>query len=205
MRSNSAACSNTSAMCRYSATFGSMEESSSYPRSTTACNRAAVTESPVAKSVTSHPRATSPSAMLPATVSQAPYRRGGVRQATGERMAILLGSTIDLQVQRSLHARLSSTGIPARHRRRQIGIEPCGNCDVSVGHRETARRIVPSPTDPRQIHFGPRVHVGNFCTRRSAFITTHEPGGDSHNAANIAEQYGQIAAGSLHGAQRLFR
>ena len=34
-------------------------------------------------------RATSPSVMLLATVSQAPYCRGGVRQATGERIATL--------------------------------------------------------------------------------------------------------------------
>src|SRR5579859_6237865 len=47
-------------------------------------------ESPVAKSVTSHPRVTSPSVMLLATVSQAPYCRGGVRHATGDRIAILL-------------------------------------------------------------------------------------------------------------------
>src|SRR5437868_3709647 len=67
-----------------------MAESSSYPRSTTACRRARVTESLVANSVTSHPRDTSPSAMLPATVSQAPYCRGGVRQATGDRIATLL-------------------------------------------------------------------------------------------------------------------
>src|SRR3984885_9329059 len=46
-------------------------------------------ESPVANKVTSQPRATSPSAMLPATVSQAPYCRGGVRQATGDRTATL--------------------------------------------------------------------------------------------------------------------
>src|ERR1700693_429377 len=47
-------------------------------------------ESPVANKVTSQPRATSPSAMLPATVSQAPYCRGGVRQATGDNTAIFL-------------------------------------------------------------------------------------------------------------------
>src|SRR6476646_10361381 len=45
-------------------------------------------ESPVANSVTSQPRAASPSEMLPATVSHAPYCRGGVRQATGARTAI---------------------------------------------------------------------------------------------------------------------
>src|SRR6186713_1399724 len=44
-------------------------------------------ESPVANRVTSHPRATSPSAILPATVSHAPYWRGGVRHATGDRIA----------------------------------------------------------------------------------------------------------------------
>ncbi len=44
----------------------------------------------MANRVTSQPRATSPSAMLLATVSHAPYCRGGVRQATGERTATLL-------------------------------------------------------------------------------------------------------------------
>ena len=58
--------------------------------STTACRWARVTESPVANKVTSQPRATSPSVMLLATVSQAPYCRGGVRQATGDRTATLL-------------------------------------------------------------------------------------------------------------------
>src|SRR6202522_2859770 len=76
-------------MCRYSATLGSMERSSSYPLSTTACSLARVTESPLANSVTSHPRATSPSATLLATVSHAPYCRGGVRHATGDKIAIL--------------------------------------------------------------------------------------------------------------------
>src|ERR1700734_516613 len=77
-------------MCRYSATLGSRDRSSSYPCSTTECKRARVTESPGAKSVTSHPRATRPSVMLLATVSQAPYCRGGVRHATGDRIAIVL-------------------------------------------------------------------------------------------------------------------
>src|SRR5574341_1228729 len=90
MRSNSAACSNASEMCRYSATLGSTAGFSSYPRSTTACRRARVRESLLANKVTSQPRATSPSAMLLATVSQAPYCRGGVRQATGDRTATLL-------------------------------------------------------------------------------------------------------------------
>src|ERR1700674_457933 len=67
-----------------------MAGSSSYPLSTTACRRARVTESLLANNVTSQPRATSPSVMLLATVSQAPYCRGGVRQATGERTATLL-------------------------------------------------------------------------------------------------------------------
>src|ERR1700680_692484 len=71
----------------YSATLGSTAESSSYPLSTTACRRARVTESLLANNVTSQPRATSPSVMLLATVSQAPYCRGGVRQAIGERIA----------------------------------------------------------------------------------------------------------------------
>src|SRR5258708_37499512 len=47
-------------------------------------------ESLLANNVTSQPRATSPSVMLLATVSQAPYCRGGVRQATGDRTATLL-------------------------------------------------------------------------------------------------------------------
>ena len=45
---------------------------------------------PVANNVTSQPRATRPSVMLLATVSQAPYCRGGVRQATGDRIATRL-------------------------------------------------------------------------------------------------------------------
>src|SRR6266851_2974540 len=90
MRSNSAARSNASEMWRYSATLGSTAESSSYPLSTTACRRARVTKSPLANNVTSQPRATSPSVMLLATVSQAPYCPGGVRQATGDRTATLL-------------------------------------------------------------------------------------------------------------------
>src|ERR1700761_9246057 len=77
-------------MCRYSATLGSGALSSSYPCSTTECKRALVTESPVAKRVTSHPLATRPSVMLLATVSQAPYGRGGVRHATGDSTAMLL-------------------------------------------------------------------------------------------------------------------
>src|SRR3984893_394339 len=90
MRSNSAARWNASEMCRYSATSGSMAGSSSYPLSTTACRRARVTESVLANNVTSQPRATSPSVMLLATVSQAPYCRGGVRQAIDDRIATLL-------------------------------------------------------------------------------------------------------------------
>jgi hypothetical protein len=50
--------------------------------STTAYMCAQVTGSPVANSVTSQPRATSPSVMLLATVSHAPYCRGDVRQPT---------------------------------------------------------------------------------------------------------------------------
>src|ERR1700748_2335229 len=95
MRSNSAACSKASEMCRYSATLGSIAESSSYPLSTTACRRARVTESLLANNVTSQPRATRPSVMLLATVSQAPYCRGGVRQAIGESTANLL-SALDM-------------------------------------------------------------------------------------------------------------
>src|SRR5208283_4888948 len=99
-------------------------------------------ESLVANRVTSQPRATSPSAMLLATVSQAPYCRGGVRQATGERTAILLGGIFHLKRKRSVHLRTRSAGIPAGHRRCKIVIETRGHRDVPVGHRETARRIV---------------------------------------------------------------
>src|SRR5437773_461845 len=49
-----------------------------------------------ANNVTSQPRATSPSVMLLATVSQAPYCRGGVRQATGDRTATLLPAFVML-------------------------------------------------------------------------------------------------------------
>src|SRR6266849_1212857 len=96
MRSNSAARSNASEMWRYSATLGSTAESSSYPLSTTACRGARVTESLLANNVTSQPRATSPSVMLLATVSQAPYCRGGVRQAIGDRTATLLSGFLIL-------------------------------------------------------------------------------------------------------------
>src|ERR1035441_6706650 len=48
----------------------------------------------LANNVTSQPRATSPSVMLLATVSQAPYCRGGVRQAIGDRTATLLSGDI---------------------------------------------------------------------------------------------------------------
>src|ERR1700675_5062171 len=71
-----------------------MAGSSSYPLSTTACRRARVTESRLANKVTSQPRATSPSVMLLATVSQAPYCRGGIRQAIGERIATLFWGTV---------------------------------------------------------------------------------------------------------------
>src|ERR1700721_2184832 len=73
-----------------------MDVSSSYPWSTTACSRTFVMESLLANKVTSQPLATSPSAMLLATVSQAPYWRGGVRQATGARMATLRFEAISL-------------------------------------------------------------------------------------------------------------
>src|ERR1700674_2684789 len=73
-----------------------MAGSSSYPLSTTACRRARVTESLLANNVTSQPRATSPSVMLLATVSQAPYCRGGVRQAIGDRTATLLSGFVML-------------------------------------------------------------------------------------------------------------
>src|SRR5579872_2793626 len=80
-----------------------MQRSSSYPLSTTACRCALVTESPVANRVTSHPRATSPSVMLPATVSQAPYCLGGVRHATGDRTAILLLGTVMVLLHSTQH------------------------------------------------------------------------------------------------------
>src|SRR3954447_12436822 len=103
-------------------------------------------ESPVANSVTSQPRATNPSAMLPATVSHAPYCRGGVRQATGDKTAILLarlsGSIVNLHVQRGRHLRLRAAGIGSGNRRCQIVDEAGGNRHVSVGHRKSARRIV---------------------------------------------------------------
>src|SRR6266496_2729219 len=76
-----------------------MAESSSYPFSTTACRRARVTESRVANNVTSQPRAASPSVMLLATVSHAPYCRGGVRQATGDRTATLLLGMVMLVIR----------------------------------------------------------------------------------------------------------
>src|SRR5271154_2355267 len=97
-------------MCRYSATLGSTERSSSYPWDTTACSLARVTESPLANSVTSHPRATSPSATLLATVSHAPYCRGGVRQATGDRIAILFFDNLVPLLQQRL-------GVKARQRK----------------------------------------------------------------------------------------
>ena len=45
-------------------------------------------ESAVANRVTSHPRATRPSVILLATVSHAPYCRGGVLHATGDKTAM---------------------------------------------------------------------------------------------------------------------
>src|SRR5579871_2159088 len=123
-----------------------MARSSSYPRSTTACRRALVTESLVANKVTSQPRETSPSAILPATVSQAPYCRGGVRQATGARIATLLAGIIDLQAQCRLHLRSGSARIPPGYRRGEIVIEASGYGHVSVGHRDAAGRIVAPPS-----------------------------------------------------------
>src|SRR3984893_17727037 len=101
MRSNSAARWNAWEMGRYSATLGSTAGSSSYPLSTPACRRARVTESLLANNVTSQPPATSPSVMLLATVSQAPYCRGGVRQAIGDRTATLLSGFVMLFDDRS--------------------------------------------------------------------------------------------------------
>src|ERR1700747_252469 len=83
-------------MLRYSTTLGSTVASSSYPLSTTACKRARVTESLLANNVTSQPRATSPSVTLLATVSHAPYCRGGVRPAIGDRIATRLLGTFML-------------------------------------------------------------------------------------------------------------
>src|SRR5580658_4195869 len=108
IRSNSAAHSNASEMCRYSATLGSTAGSSSYPLSTTACRRARVTESLLANNVTSQPRATSPSVMLLATVSQAPYFRGGVRQAIGDRIATLFLGFVMLLEAKSVSPYCSS-------------------------------------------------------------------------------------------------
>src|SRR5688500_10752945 len=127
-------------MCRYSATLGSMLRSSSYPRSTTACKRPLVIESLVAKSVTPQPRATSPSATLLATVSQAPYCRGGVRQATGERTATFLSCIIrliDKSIQQPVDRDYSkaSGGIGAGERYIELLIVNHGAAGVDhIGH-----------------------------------------------------------------------
>src|SRR4029079_16295489 len=99
-----------------SATLGSTLESSSYPLSNTACKCAQVKESPLANKVTSQPRATSPSATLLATVSHAPYCRGGVRQAIGDRIATFLFAIIILFDNHSscMAANTSSTGTVAK-------------------------------------------------------------------------------------------
>src|SRR5580700_4611114 len=68
-------------------------------------------ESPLANKVTSQPRATRPSAILPATVSHAPYCRGGVRQATGDRTATLFPVRIRRPAARiSVHAEEALAG-----------------------------------------------------------------------------------------------
>ena len=72
MTSNSPARSNTCAMCRHSLTFASASGSSEYPRGTTEASRAAVSESPVANSVTSTPRSTRPSVSSEANCSHGP-------------------------------------------------------------------------------------------------------------------------------------
>src|ERR1700722_14482963 len=70
--SKSDARSKTSEMWRHSATFGSILGSSDYPRPTTLRKRAEVSESPVAKRVTSWPRETSPSVKSEAKSSHGP-------------------------------------------------------------------------------------------------------------------------------------
>src|SRR5438445_9396720 len=102
-----------------------MAGSSSYPRSTTAWRWARVTESRVANNVTSHPRDTSPSAMLPATVSHAPYCRGGVRQATGDSTATLFCCIVML-----LHG--------GQHFREWSGCETRGVIGQTVGNDQLA-------------------------------------------------------------------
>src|ERR1700733_12737410 len=104
-------------------------------------------ESLVANNVTSQPRETSPSVMLLATVSHAPYCRGGVRQATGARTATRLGCIVYLQIERSLHPRHRVTGIPSSRRVFEILIEAGDHGHVAVRHRQTASRIVPAPAD----------------------------------------------------------
>ena len=72
MTSNSAARSNTAAMCRHSHTFASSAGSSEYPVGALPASRARVIESAVANRVTSTPRATSPSVRSETNCSQGP-------------------------------------------------------------------------------------------------------------------------------------
>ncbi len=72
IRSNSPARSNTAAMWRHSAALGSTVGSSDHPRAAVAESRAVVSESAVANSVTSTPRAVSPSVSSEANCSHGP-------------------------------------------------------------------------------------------------------------------------------------
>ena len=72
IRSNSPARSKTVAMCIASHTFASSVRSSEYPVGAVPTNRAEVTESAVANSVTSTPRATSPSVSSDTNSSHGP-------------------------------------------------------------------------------------------------------------------------------------
>ena len=71
-RSNSAARSKAAAMCVHSAALASIVWSSDQPVGTTDESVAVVTESPLAKRVTSWPRATRPSVSNEANSSQGP-------------------------------------------------------------------------------------------------------------------------------------
>ncbi len=72
MMSKSSARSNTDAMCRHSATFGSIVSSSDHPAGAVACSLASVIELAVANRVTSWPRATRPSVSNEANSSHGP-------------------------------------------------------------------------------------------------------------------------------------
>src|ERR1700691_5510879 len=92
-----------------------------------ACRRPRVAESPVANNVTSQPRETNPSAMLPATVSHAPYWRGGGRQANGERIAILLVDMVSFRLIQG-----------SQHFREWGGHETCGVVGQTIGNNQIA-------------------------------------------------------------------